>query len=163
MIQPKQAFVFVIVAAAGALGVAFLAQYVGGLAPCPLCLYQRYPYGVAVALGLLGLLLTSRPKAQGPLLALAGLAFLATAGIAAFHVGVEQGWWRGTSSCGGAPDAAQDFEAFKDHILNAPLVTCGDIPWSLFGVSIAGYNFLYAAACAIAAMIVSRRLWSASR
>ena len=156
--QPRLAFVFAIAAASGALGVALLAQYAGGLAPCPLCIYQRYPYGVVVALGLLGLLLASRPRARATLLALVGLAFLATAGIAAFHVGVEQGWWQGTSSCGGAPDATQGFQAFKDQILNAPLVACGDVPWSLFGVSIAGYNFLYAAACAIATMVASRRL-----
>src|SRR5581483_12332517 len=78
-----------LVVAAGviALGTAFTAQYWGGLQPCVLCVYQRWPYGIAIALGLLAL--AAGGAARGWLLALAGLTFLAGGGIAVFHVGVE--------------------------------------------------------------------------
>src|SRR5262249_19590848 len=101
---PRRLPLLVILAALVALGTAFFAQLVGGLAPCPLCLWQRYPYGAAIGLAALSLLLAPAPKPARLLLALSGLALLASAGIAAFHVGVEQHWWPGLASCSGAID-----------------------------------------------------------
>lgn len=138
----------VALAAASPLAVAYAAQYWGGLDPCPLCLYQRYPYFVALALGLVGIV--APRAARLPVLALAGLAFLASGGIAAFHVGVEEGWWQGTAACGGID--AGSAEEFKAQVLAAPLVRCDEVPWSLFGISMAGYNFLYAGAAGAAAL-----------
>lgn len=62
-----------------------------GLAPCELCLWQRWPYWVATGLAALGVVVPGR--ARTVLVALAGLAALVSAGIGALHVGVEQGWW----------------------------------------------------------------------
>ncbi len=78
-------------AAAAALGVAFASEWWGGLVPCALCLLERWPYRIAIALGVVGLIL---PR---PLAKLAGwllvLAILAAAVLAFVHVGVEQGFW----------------------------------------------------------------------
>src|SRR5689334_10219015 len=90
-----RAVVFVSISA---LAAAYIAQYGFGLKPCILCLYQRTPYAVAIALGLLALLI---PRLAHALLILAALTFLAGAGIAGFHAGVEYGWWKGLPSCGG--------------------------------------------------------------
>jgi disulfide bond formation protein DsbB len=76
--------------AAAALGVALASEAWLGLVPCALCLLERWPYRVAIAIGLLALLL---PRFQRPLLALMALALLAAAGLGLVHVGVEQGWW----------------------------------------------------------------------
>ena len=146
----------IVAAGALALGTAFAAQYLGGLRPCILCLYQRYPYGVAIVLGLAGLALAGRPGALRLVLALAGLAFLASAAIAAFHVGVEQHWWQGTDACAGAVVPGLTVEELKAQLLAAPIVRCDEVPWSLFGVSIAGWNLLYASLAGIAA------LWAAA-
>jgi len=147
----------VVIASLASLAVAFASQYWGGLQPCVLCIYQRYPYGVAAALGLVGLLVAARPAGLRVVLLLAGLVFLVDAGIAAFHVGVEQHWWAGTSECGTTLDLNASPEDLKNQLLNQPPVRCDEVPWSLFGISMAGYNFLYAALCGLAA------LWFAAR
>ena len=80
------------VAAAGlALGVALGSETWGGLVPCALCLVERWPYRVVLVLALLALLL--RGRAAQVMLALAAAASSTGAGLAAVHVGVEQGWW----------------------------------------------------------------------
>ncbi|WP_422364984.1 disulfide bond formation protein B [Pelagibius sp.] len=127
----------------GALGTAFASQYWGGLHPCVLCVYQRYAYGVALAAALAALLLAGRQGARRAALTAAGLAFLAGAGLSAFHVGVEQQWWEGLDSCsapGLPPDATVD--ELRELLLNQPFAPCDAVAWSLFGISIAGYNLI---------------------
>ncbi|MFI4985981.1 MAG: disulfide bond formation protein B [Alphaproteobacteria bacterium] len=152
----------ILAASAATLGAAFLFQYAGGLAPCVLCLYQRYPYGATMALAALALVLADG-RLRGAALALAAVAFLADAGIAAFHVGVEQHWWEGTAACTGSvvSGAAGSLDALRQQILAAPVVRCDRIPWSLFGVSIAGYNLAIALCLALFALDAARRAWRA--
>jgi disulfide bond formation protein DsbB len=138
-----------------ALGTAFTAQYWGGLQPCVLCVYQRWPYGIAIALGLAALVVQGR--ARGWLLTLAGLTFLAGGGIAIFHVGVEQGWWEGTTQCGSS-FKADSLEALRAQIMAAPLVRCTDIAWSFAGISMAGFNVIASAILALVTLAGARRL-----
>jgi disulfide bond formation protein DsbB len=146
-----------LVVAAGviALGTAFAAQYWGGLQPCVLCIYQRWPYGIAIVLGLAAL--AAGGRARGWLLALAGLTFLAGGGIAVFHVGVEQGWWEGTTECG-ATFTAGSIEALRAQIMAAPVVRCGDVAWSFAGISMAGFNVIVSAILAVVTLAGARRL-----
>lgn len=148
------------------LGAAYAFQYLGGLAPCELCLYQRYPYWAAIALMAVALALPRRTgtlAAREALVYLSGLLFLAGAGIALFHVGVEQHWWTGPAACGapaGAPAATlEDLEA---RLRATPVVRCDEVPWSLFGISMAGYNGILslglAAFCFAAPRLVAPRL-----
>ncbi|MBA3325657.1 MAG: disulfide bond formation protein B [Rhodobacteraceae bacterium] len=127
-------------AAAGSaalLAAALAFQYLGGLAPCPLCIWQRWPHVAAV---LLGLALLATPRRE--IAALGALAMLAGAGIAAYHAGVEQGWWPGPVTCT-APDVADlTPDELLAQILTTPVVRCDEIAWSLFGVSMAGWNAL---------------------
>lgn len=139
----------VVIASLASLAIAFASQYWGGLQPCVLCIYQRYPYGVATALGLVGIVAAGRPGWLRLILLLAGGAFLVDAGIAAFHVGVEQHWWAGTSECGSLLDLNANPEDLKNQLLSQPVVRCDEPAWTLFGVSMAGYNFLYAALCGL--------------
>src|SRR5262249_24898981 len=135
----------VVIASLASLAVAFASQYWGGLQPCVLCVYQRYPYGVAAVLGVVGLLIAGKPQWLRVILLLAALAFAVDAGIAAFHVGVEQHWWAGTSECGSLLDLSANPEDLKNQLLQQPVVRCDEPAWTLFGISMAGYNFLYAA------------------
>lgn len=141
-------------AAAAMLGTAFTFQYVGGLFPCELCLLQREPYGAVVVLGGLGAFALRRQPRPGALAfglgALIALLFAVDAGIAAFHVGVEQGWWQGTEACVGADVDTSDIEALRAAILAAPSVRCDEVVWSLFGLSMAAWNGLVALALAAA-------------
>jgi disulfide bond formation protein DsbB len=136
-------------AALAALCVAWIAQYAFGLAPCELCYWQRYGYWAAIALGIFAIAMPARTAKRTLGLWLLGLAFLATAGIALFHVGVEQQWWKGLATCSGQIGAGMTAEELAAAIENAPIVRCDEPAWTLFGVSMAGYNLLLALALAI--------------
>ena len=141
---PRLVPALVLLVSIGALSVALLAQYAGGLAPCALCLYQRYAYGAAILFAAIAFLLRDRPGPLRVTVGLAGLALLTSAGIALFHVGVEQHWWAGSSACGGALDPNLSLDELRERLMSAPVVRCDEVPWSLFGLSMAGYNVIYA-------------------
>lgn len=125
------------------LGVAVLAtafgfQHLGGLDPCVLCVYQRWPWVAVIALGLLTYLVGG--SIGRGLVVLTILALLVGAGIAGFHVGVELHWWAGTAECGGQSSAEMSVEALKQLLLATPVTRCDEVAWSLGGISMAGYN-----------------------
>ena len=124
-----------------ALAGAFAAQYGFDLEPCVLCIYQRWPHAVVIALAALALAAPDGPARIG-LLGLAGLALLLGAGVAGYHVGVEQHWWRGSQACTASIGGAASLEELMAQIMAAPIVRCDEIAWSFLGVSMAGYNFL---------------------
>lgn len=139
------------IAAAGSAALlvsAFAFQYIGGLAPCALCLWQRWPHVVAVVAGLVGM------AVPATLLALSGAgAMLVNSGIAAYHTGVERKWWPGPSTCSGG---GEDLGAMSGADLlsmdaGPAIVMCDEIPWTLFGLSMANYN--------LAAGLVLAGLW----
>lgn len=145
------------------LGAAFGSQHIGGLQPCILCLYQRYPYGVVIALGVLMLLAHRNARIAALLALLAAVALFVDAGIAAFHVGVEQHWWEGTKACSNLIDPTLSPEELIKALEQQPVVPCDKVAWSLFGISMAGYNFLYAIAAGIVAAAMGLRLYRSSR
>ena len=137
------------------LGGAFAFQYIGSLAPCVLCLYQRYPHVATIIFGIMALaLINHSPKVSRWLCILAGLALLTSAGIGLFHVGVEHRWWEGTAECG-ATATPDSLEALKAQLMNQPVVQCGDIAWEMFGISMAGYNLLLSALAGCLTIILS--------
>ncbi len=156
--RPAAVPLLIIVLCLGALGSAFASQYWGGLQPCVLCVYQRYAYGAALACGVLALVLLRSGRGRQAFVGLAGLCFLAGAAIAFFHVGVEHKWWEGTAACHApALDPNASAEDMMHQLLDQPFVACDVVPWSLFGLSMAGYNVL--ASLAFAALcFVSLRL-----
>jgi disulfide bond formation protein DsbB len=87
--------------ALAALGIAYFAQYGLHLTPCELCLWERWPYRIVAALGLLAAM--GKPRTTRLLLAAAGLVMLGDVGIAFLHVGVEFNWWNSPlPECNGA-------------------------------------------------------------
>ena len=134
------------------LGGAYIAQYGFGLYPCEMCWWQRYALFVALALGVLAWLF----RLARPIIWLAALAIATSSAIGAYHAGVEYGWWQGVTACT-AIAAASDGNALE-AILNAPVVRCDQAPWALFGVSLAGWNFLFSGAAALAmALLLTRK------
>ena len=127
--------------AALTLGSAFAFQF-AGYPPCDLCWTQRYPY-----MAIIGITIGSRiiklPQAFYVFMLL-GL-FLFDAGVAGYHAGVEYKWWAGPDTCTGVGILkGDDPAAALKAILEAPIVRCDEVPWSLAGISMAGYNFLIA-------------------
>jgi disulfide bond formation protein DsbB len=122
---------------AGLLLVAFGFQYLGGLAPCAMCLWQRWPHAAAVAIGAVGLAV---PHAVVALLG--GLSMAVNAGIALLHTGVERGWWTLDLSCtGGDADlGAMSAEDLLNPDIGSGIVMCDQVPWELLGLSMASWN-----------------------
>ena len=146
----------ILVAAGGALALllgAFAFQYFGGLVPCVLCLYQRWPHAAAVLIGLVAL------KVGGRALPLFGaLAAASSAAIGVFHVGVEQKWWDGLATC--AVDTLKGVSA--DDLLNLDVsvgapARCDAIAWQMLGVSMAGWNVILSALLVLLWLAAARR------
>ncbi|NEX45227.1 disulfide bond formation protein B [Pseudotabrizicola algicola] len=123
---------------AALLAGAFAFQYIGGLAPCALCIWQRWPHAVAVGVMVLALLVPNRW-----LMALGALAALTSAGIGGFHMGVEYGWWEGLQSCtGGSISGISMDDLLNPNAAVAAPVRCDQVPWSMLGLSMAGWNMV---------------------
>jgi len=155
--HPRLVPALIIAVSLGALATALASQYWGGLQPCVLCYYQRYAYLAAAAFGLAGLIAGPQTGARRAAVVLAGLAFLTGAAIAAFHVGVEQHWWRGTSECH-APvfDPNASIADLRKQLLETNFVPCDEVQWSLFGISMPGYNVLASLGLALASFWAAR-------
>jgi disulfide bond formation protein DsbB len=154
--SPRNACAFVTLAGAAILGSALAFQHLGGLAPCELCYWQRYPFWVAIPAGALAFAL---PAWRPYLLALAGVALAIGAGVAVFHVGVEQHWWQGTAACGSPRPPAGSIEELRARLLAAPVVRCDEPQWTLLGVTMAGYNVLLSGGLAALALAGAARAW----
>ncbi|MGB0626443.1 MAG: disulfide bond formation protein B [Alphaproteobacteria bacterium] len=149
-------------ASGGLLGGAWAFQIFGGLEPCPLCTYQRWPYWIMIGLAGLAVLAGRRlaPAGVAVFAAAGALVFLAGAGVAGFHVGVEQHWWEGLATCGGAhTDPNLSIEELKAKLFATPLARCDEVPWSLFGISLAGYNFIASLILAAASAWAAQGIW----
>jgi disulfide bond formation protein DsbB len=145
----------IILAMAGSLAVlagAFAFQYIGGLAPCHLCLLQRWPHAAAVAIGLLAL------AVPGRLLPLAGAAAaLTTAAIGMYHTGVERLWWAGPTSCSAGSIAGLDVKDLLDpSIVVAPVVRCDEVAWQMLGLSMASWNVAVSLGLALIWLLAAR-------
>ena len=146
-------------ASAVALLTALASQYLGGLAPCKLCLWQRIPHGVVLVLGVGALLWFRGPRERLLLTWAAAIAFAFGAGLALYHVGVEQHWIAGPSSCSGDSglNSAQSVEELRKMLMAAPVVRCDEITWSLFGLSIAAWNAVACIVLAVFCGVAGRR------
>lgn len=144
-------------AAAAALAVAHASQYWGGLPPCPLCLWQRWPYWAAIALGVVALALPVRVR-PGVLAAMAVL-FLGNAAIAALHAGVEWGFWPSpVPECVVEPGTPA---ATVDDLLRVlrplPAIPCDEAAIRVLGLSMAGWNAVYALSVGAVLAVWARR------
>jgi len=135
---------------AALLGGALVSQYGFGLYPCEMCIWQRWPHAVAILLGAAALMFR-RMRWSIPLVLGAALAILTSGLIGGFHAGVEYGWWEGLTSCSTNLPVGGDL---LDSIMNAPLVRCDVAPWTLLGISLAGFNFLLSVGGAILIFIM---------
>ena len=128
---------------------AFLFEHVGGLAPCELCWYQRYAHMAALVIALPVLYFNRQASISAPLLAAAAVVILVGAAVAGYQVGVEQSWWE--SSCA-TPITGTTIEELRASLLEAPLVRCDEVAWSLWQISMAGWNALLSLALAAGAL-----------
>lgn len=119
----------------------FFFEYVKGLPPCQLCLWQRIPYYVVAALTFISLFLFSE-KIYYWVLVLAAICFLISTGLGAYHFGIELGWFQGFTQCAGSSTLATTLPELLAQLKTTQPVSCDQASWHLFGISLAGYNML---------------------
>ncbi|WP_245760252.1 MULTISPECIES: disulfide bond formation protein B [Roseivivax] len=124
-------------------------QYLGGLPPCKLCYWQRYPHVAAIVLGLIAIGIKSRAVAL-----VGAIAALTTAGLGLYHTGVERGWWEGPTTCTSSSIDGLSTDALMDQIMNAPVTRCDEIAWEFLTLSMASWNMI--------ASLVLAGLWIAA-
>jgi len=137
---------------ASLLAGAYGSQYIGGLYPCEMCWWQRYPHFEAVAIAFIAFFV-GNPAYRHALVALAALGILTSGLIGGFHAGVEYGWWEGLTAC--TSTISGSGKDLLDSIMNAPLIRCDVAPWTLFGISLAGYNFLLSVGGAVVILVLT--------
>jgi disulfide bond formation protein DsbB len=131
--------------AAATLAGAWYFQLVLEILPCPLCLEQRYAHYLAVPLGALVAFAAWRASPRPLLLVgliILGLAALANAGLAAYHAGVEWGFWQGPTDCSGPIVNFGKAGSLFDQLDKVKVVRCDEVQWRFLGLSLAGYNVL---------------------
>jgi len=153
---PPAALAALTIAAIGTATIlgAYFFQYVLHYLPCPLCFEQRIPYYIAIPLALVVAFaaMKSAPRSWvvGGLVVLA-LIMLGSAGLAAYHAGVEWKWWPGPADCSGPISGMGSASDLLRRMQAETVVRCDDAAWRLFGLSLAGYNVLISLALAAVA------------
>jgi disulfide bond formation protein DsbB len=138
----------------GLLGGALGSQYIGGLNPCEMCYWQRWPHGLAILLAAASFTAPAASSRSRLLTLLAAAAIAVSGGIGVYHAGVEADIFEGLTAC-----TATRGMSLQD-IVAAPLVRCDQVQWSLFGISMAGWNAILSlggAALIVALAIRGRR------
>ena len=143
LLTPQRGLVLCALVSAALFGGALLFEHVGGMAPCSLCIWQRWAH-VAVIVCALGWLVISHPIGASLRagLVVTALAGMASVGIAGYHAGVEWQLWAGPAGCTAALSSGGSTADLVDSLLATPVIRCDDVPWSLFGLSMAGWNML---------------------
>lgn len=131
----------------GALGF----QHIGGLAPCDLCIQQRWPHLAAVVIGVIAFFVPARA-----LVWLGALAAAASGVLGVYHAGVELAWWEGPSTCTSGSVANLTPEQLMEQIMAAPLIRCDEIAWSMMGLSMASWNAILSFALAALWVMAAR-------
>lgn len=119
-------------------------EYIGGLFPCDLCWPQRYAHMAVIIFSSFALYFRKSDKVRSLRFKFLTLfSYAISVGYSGYHAGVEQKWWDGPDSCTLTTDTSEmSAAAFFETLQSAAIVRCDEIPWELFGISMAGYNFL---------------------
>jgi disulfide bond formation protein DsbB len=149
----RAAYVTALVVPTALIVAVYVAQYGFGLAPCDMCWWQRYPHFAAIAFAIAAFAVRGMRLGEA-LLLLTALTIGVSGAIGAFHAGVEYGWWEGPTACSSTSLGNDPLAS----IMSAPLIRCDTPAWTLFGVSLAGFNFLISTSSALLILaLLSRR------
>ena len=133
----------------GLLGGALGSQYLGGLHPCEMCYWQRWPHGAAIVLAALAFTAAAESGRSRALTLLAAAAIAVSGMIGVYHAGVELGIFEGITTCTTTAAAGSTKDLLKE-LMKVPLVRCDQVQWSLLGISMAGWNAILSLAGATA-------------
>ena len=136
------------------LGGALGSQYLGGLHPCEMCYWQRWPHGAAIVLALLAFIAPAGSPRSRALVLLAALAIAISGGIGVYHAGVEAKIFEGFTQCTALPRTTSTAELLKE-ITHAPLVRCDEVQFRFLSISMAGWNAILSLAGAVLILLLT--------
>lgn len=139
LLTPPMARLLALFVPVGLLAGAMGSQYIGGLAPCEMCYWQRWPHWAAIGLAVIAFSAPIQMPRARTFTLLAAIAIAISGLIGVYHVGVELDLYEGITSCA-AGSGATDFDAIMAEIQGAPLVRCDEVQWDFLGISMAGWN-----------------------
>jgi len=139
MPAPRLARLIALLLPLALLGGALGSQYLGGLTPCEMCYWQRYPHAAAILLAVLAFASQAESGKARLFTLLAALAIAVSGAIGVYHAGVELGIFEGLTTCTSLASGATADELLRS-IMDAPLVRCDQVQFSFLGISMAGWN-----------------------
>jgi disulfide bond formation protein DsbB len=141
---------------AALLGGALGSQYLGGLHPCEMCYWQRWPHGAAILLALLSFVGQAGSPRSRTLVLLAALAIAISGCIGVYHAGVEAKIFEGFTQCTATARATNTADLLK-QIVHAPLVRCDEVQFRFLGISMAGWNAILSLGGAAVILVLTLR------
>ncbi len=129
---------------AALLAGAYGSQYWGGLVPCEMCYWQRWPHMAALALAIAAYAFAGMPDRGRSFVWLAALAILISGGIGVWHAGIEAGYFGGITTCSSTGGGSS-----LEEIMARPMIRCDEIQFSFLGISMAGWNAVISISAAL--------------
>ena len=139
MTSLQQARLLALAVPTALLAGAYGSQYLGGLHPCEMCYWQRWPHFAAIALALASFAMKDSADKGRSFVWLAALAIMISGGIGVYHAGVEAGIFEGFTQCTTNAAGGTSADILAD-IMATPLVRCDDVQFRFLGISMAGWN-----------------------
>ena len=118
---------------------AFFIEYILGHQPCNLCVLERIPYVIAIVIILLNYKFSQFEKI---FLVLLVIVFLTATILSVYHFGIEQGFIEESLVCDlkNGSEATSKEEILKQ--LQEQKVSCKDVTFKIFGLSLTTYNIV---------------------
>ena len=136
-LNKKKFYLFVLFYSLLAIFFALYVEHVLGYKPCKLCLYQRMPYIVAIFISFVGYNYFKNDK----IIILIVVIFSISVLISGYHYGIENNIFEEFSGCTASTleiiDKSELLKSLDDNVSS-----CKDVNFKLFGISLAGINFL---------------------
>lgn len=139
------------------LGGAVGSQYFGGLHPCEMCYWQRWPHGVAIVVALIAFTAPAQSRSARTLTLLAALAIAVSGAIGVYHAGVEAKIFEGFTQCTATVTAGLSNAELLKQLTHAPLVRCDEVQFRFLGISMAGWNAILSLSGAALILILTLR------
>ena len=136
-LNKKKFYLFILFYSLFAIFFALYVEYILQYKPCKLCLYQRIPYLAAIFVSFIGYNYLKNEK----ILILIVMIFIISALISGYHYGIENNIFLEFSGCTtnslNIIDKSELLKSLKNNLTN-----CKDVNFKLFGISLAGVNFI---------------------
>jgi len=132
---------FILFSCSVILLIAYYLEYFLNLKPCILCIYQRIPYFIIIFLAII-LFFIKNNKLEKKFYFLYAIIFSSSLFLAVYHFGIENNFWSAFASCEINDSLLNDNQNLKEYLLEKEFVTCSKVNFTLFGISLAGYNII---------------------